>query len=229
MTCARFHEDGGTDKALVGDAKPHLLSTACRLGLANKFSPCLDHCLALIIALSPLLPHCVVPHRLGLSGCTVTMRSAVRVVFVVGLGIPDGRGRAVWARAGTNEPEHSEGRRAPPRRVVVSGGCRPTSVYVCVRPMRTGPEAAECGRRPCAPCPGASGRAGRQHHDEPRHVWQSAEAAHQDGAYRCTHGASHLDHGALRVVDPGPQDRRDWDHRRRRSVRERGTRMYFPH
>ena len=57
MTCARFHEDGGTDKAVVGDAKPHLLSTACRLGLANKFSPSLDHLLALIIALSPLLAH----------------------------------------------------------------------------------------------------------------------------------------------------------------------------
>ena len=107
MMCARFHEDGGTDKAVVGDAKPHLLSTACRLGLANKFSPCLDHCLALIIALTPLLPHRL-PHRLGLLGCTVTVRSAVRIVFVVGLGVPGGRGRAVWAREGKNEPEPSE-------------------------------------------------------------------------------------------------------------------------
>ena len=60
MTCARFHEDGGTDKAVVGDAKPHLLSTACRLGLANKFSPCLDHCLALIKLVSSRKDH---PHR----------------------------------------------------------------------------------------------------------------------------------------------------------------------
>ena len=92
-----------------------------------------------------------------------------------------------------------------------------------------GPRPCMCVCVPCAQAlrlqsvgavpvhPDASGRAGRRHHDEPRHVWQSAEAAHQDGAYRCTHGASHLDHGALRVVDPGPQDRRDWDHRRRRS------------
>ena len=55
-----FHMDGGTDEAVVTARQKkslHLLATACRLGLANKFSPSLDHLLALIIALSPLLAH----------------------------------------------------------------------------------------------------------------------------------------------------------------------------
>ena len=141
--------------------------------------------------------------HLGLSGCTVILRSAARVIVVVGPGVLGGRGRATWAHEGTHEPKPSVGRRAPPRHTVFTGGRRAASVHVHVHALRkactctdAAAAAVERGRRPCS----------AHRHHEPPHAWQSAlPPAQQDETYCRTHGAK--THGAAAATTAGPRAR----------------------